>query len=194
MSKRIVIADDEAVIRLDLKVMLEQMGHWVVGEADNGETALDLVRIHHPDLVIADIMMPKKNGLELAETLNRERIAPVLILTAYSGIEMIEKANEAGVLAYIVKPFRRADLEPAIELVVSRYREVFALEQQLTSVQGQMEAEKLINQAKKILMNKFNVGEQEALRRIQAQSLKLNKSSEEVASAIILTNKTLSDS
>jgi AmiR/NasT family two-component response regulator len=194
MSKRIVIADDEAVIRLDLKVMLEQMGHLVVGEADNGETALDLVRTHHPDLVIADIMMPKKNGLELAETLNRERIAPVLILTAYSGIEMIEKANEAGVLAYIVKPFRRADLEPAIELVVSRYREVFALEQQLTSVQGQMEAEKLINQAKKILMNKFNVGEQEALRRIQAQSLKLNKSSEEVASAIILTNKTLSDS
>ena len=121
-SARVVIADDEAVIRMDLRAMLEGLGHAVVGEAGNGEDACHLARSLKPDVVILDIMMPKVSGLKAAATISAERIAPVILLTAYSEPAMIDEATKAGVLAYLVKPFRREELQPAIDVAVARYR------------------------------------------------------------------------
>ena len=119
---RVLIAEDEPVLRMDLRSVLENMGHTVVGEADNGEDATILARNLKPDLIILDIMMPKMTGLQAAAAISKERIAPVLLLTAYREAGMIEEASRAGVLAYLVKPFRAEELEPAIEIALSRYR------------------------------------------------------------------------
>jgi AmiR/NasT family two-component response regulator len=186
---RVVIADDDAVIRMDLRGMLEEIGHEVVGEADNGETACYLARSLKPDLVILDIMMPKVSGLEAAAIINQERLAPVLLLTAYSEAPMIERATEAGVLAYLVKPFRRQELQPAIEIAIARYRELSALEGELDSLQDQMETRKVVGKAKAILMERQGLAEREAFRRLQAQSLSLNKPLREIADAIILADE-----
>jgi AmiR/NasT family two-component response regulator len=186
---RVVIADDDAVIRMDLRAMLEEIGHEVVGEADNGETACYLARSLKPDLVILDIMMPKVSGLEAASIINQERLAPVLLLTAYSEAPMIERATEAGVLAYLVKPFRRQELQPAIEIAIARYRELSALEGELDSLQDQMETRKIVGKAKAILMERQGLAEREAFRRLQAQSLSLNKPLREIADAIILADE-----
>jgi two-component system, response regulator PdtaR len=185
----VLIADDDAVIRMDLKAMLEEIGHSVVGEADNGETACYLARSLKPDLIILDIMMPKMSGLDAASAINQERLAPVLLLTAYSEAPMIEQATQAGVLAYLVKPFRKQELQPAIEIAVSRYRELAALEGELDSLQDQMETRKIVGKAKAILMERHGLAEREAFRRLQAQSLSLNKSLREIADAIILTDE-----
>src|SRR5580704_8095926 len=168
---QILIADDDAVLRLDLRTMLESMGHCVVGEADNGETAIYLARSLQPDLIILDVMMPKQNGLEAAEVIGKERLGPVMLLTAYSDVAMIEQANRAGVLAYLVKPFRQQELQPAIEIAISRYREMLALEGAVTNAQEQMETNRLIGRAKRVLMDRHNVGDQEAYRRLYAQAL-----------------------
>ncbi len=186
---RVLIADDDAVIRMDLKAMLEEMGHEVVGEADNGETACYLARSLKPDLVILDIMMPKLNGLEAAAAINQERLAPVLLLTAYSEAPMIEQATRAGVLAYLVKPFRTQELQPAIEIAIARYRELAALEGEIEGLQDQMETRKIVGRAKAILMERQGLAEREAFRRLQAQSLAMNKSLREIADAIILTDE-----
>lgn len=188
-SIRALIADDEAVIRMDLRAMLEDLGHEVVGEADNGETACYLARSLKPDLVILDIMMPKMNGLEAAAQINHDRIAPVLLLTAYSETSMIEQATQAGVLAYLVKPFRKQELQPAIEIAVARYRELAALEGELGSMQEQMETRRSVGKAKAILMQGHGLSEREAFRRLQAQSLTLSKSLKEIADAIILADE-----
>jgi two-component system, response regulator PdtaR len=185
----VLIADDDTVIRMDLKAMLEEIGHNVVGEADNGETACYLARSLKPDLIILDIMMPKMSGLDAASAINQERLAPVLLLTAYSEAPMIEQATQAGVLAYLVKPFRKQELQPAIEIAVSRYRELAALEGELDSLQDQMETRKILGKAKAILMERHGLAEREAFRRLQAQSLSLNKSLREIADAIILTDE-----
>lgn len=186
---RVLIADDDAVIRMDLKAMLEELGHTVVGEADNGEAACYMARSLKPDLVILDVMMPKVNGLEAAAAINGERIAPVLMLTAYSEAQMIEDATRAGVLAYLVKPFRRQELQPAIEIALARYRELLALEGELDSLQDQIETRKIVGRAKAILMERHGLAEREAFRRLQAQSLSMNKSLREIADAIILTEE-----
>src|ERR1041385_1524816 len=186
---RVVIADDDAVIRMDLKAMLEEIGHEVVGEADNGETACYLARNLKPDLVILDIMMPKMNGLDAAAIINRERIAPVLLLTAYSEAPMIEQATQAGVLAYLVKPFRKQELQPAIEIAVARYREMTALEGALESMQDQAETRRIVGKAKAILAERHGLVEREAYRRLQAQSLALNRPLKDVAEAIILADE-----
>src|SRR5258708_11201392 len=186
---RVVIADDDAVIRMDLKAMLEELGHEVAGEADNGETACYLVKRLKPDLVILDVMMPKMNGLEAAAAISSERLAPVLMLTAYSEAPMIEEATKAGVLAYLVKPFRKQELQPAIEVALARYRELAALEGELDALQEQMEARKIVGRAKAILMDRNGLSEREAFRRLQAQSLALSKSLREIADAIILTDE-----
>jgi two-component system, response regulator PdtaR len=185
---RVLIADDDAVIRMDLKAMLEEIGHEVVGEADNGETACYLARSIKPDLVLLDIMMPKMNGLEAAARINQERIAPVLLLTAYSEAPMIEQATRAGVLAYLVKPFRKQELQPAIEIAMARYRELAALEGEVEGLQDQMETRKTVGRAKAILMERHGLAEREAFRRLQAQSLSMNKSLKEIADAIILAD------
>jgi len=186
---KVLIADDDAVIRMDLRAMLEELGHEVVGEADNGETACYLARSLKPDLVILDVMMPKMNGLDAAAAINQERLAPVLLLTAYSEAAMIEKATQAGVLAYLVKPFRRQDVEPAIEIAIARYRELAALEGELGSLQEQIETRRIVGRAKAILMGRYNLSEREAFRRLQAQSLGLNRSLREIAEAILLTEE-----
>src|SRR5947209_6329698 len=136
---RVLIADDDPVIRMDLKTMLEGLGHEVVGEADNGEAATYLARSLKPDLVILDVMMPKVSGLQAASAINSERLAPVLMLTAYSEAPIVEEATKAGVLAYLVKPFRKQELQPAIEVALARYRELSALEGELGALQEQAE-------------------------------------------------------
>ena len=184
---KILIADDDAVLRLDLRTMLEGLGHTVIGEADNGETACYLARSLQPDLIILDVMMPKMNGLDAAEVISRERLGPVMLLTAYSDVPMIEQANRAGVLAYLVKPFRQQELKPNIEIAISRYREMQALEGALETAQEQMESNRTVGRAKRILMDRHHISDQEAYRRLQAQSLATNRPLRDIAEAILLT-------
>lgn len=184
---RILIADDDAVVRLDLKSMLAAIGHCVVGEADNGETACYLARSLRPDLVILDVMMPKCSGIEAAEIISRERLGAVMLLTAYSDVPMIEQATRAGVLAYLVKPFRQQELQPAIEIALTRYREMTALEGALETVQGQIEGNRLVGRAKRVLIERHGISDQEAFRRLNTQALATNRTVREIAEAILLT-------
>jgi AmiR/NasT family two-component response regulator len=183
---RVLIVDDEPVIRLDLRTMLEAMGHEVVGEADNGADALQLARTLQPDLVIADLMMPEMDGIELSRRLAKERIAPVLVLTAYSEPEMVMGADRAGVLGYLVKPFREADLAPAIQVAVSRYRELRALEAQNLNLAQEIQARRRIGRAKRVLMQQLGLSEEEAFRRLQQTAEQTGKPLAEVAEAILL--------
>lgn len=186
---KVLIADDDAVIRMDLHTMLEELGHQVICEADNGETAYQMARNLKPGLVILDIMMPRMSGLEAAAAISRERLAPVLLLTAYSEASMIESATQFGVLAYLVKPFRKQELQPAIEIAVTRYRELCALEGELDSLREQMETRKIVGRAKAILMEREGIAEREAYRRLQAKSLSLNRPLREIAEAVILAEE-----
>ncbi|CUU09601.1 MAG: response regulator [Fimbriimonadales bacterium] len=186
---RVLIVDDEPVIRMDLRAMLESMGHTVVGEADNGETALALARTLQPDLVIVDIMMPGMDGIELSRRLAKERIAPVLILTAYSEQAMIEGADKAGVLGYLVKPFREADLAPAIQVAVSRYREMRAIEAQMLNLEREMKARKTIGRARRVLAQKLGISEDEAFRRMVNTAESTGKPLVEVAEAVLLAHQ-----
>jgi response regulator NasT len=184
---KILIADDDAVLRLDLRLMLESLGHCVVAETDNGESACYLARNLRPDLTILDVMMPKVSGLEAAEVLNRERLGPVLMLTAYSDVPMIDQANRAGVLAYLVKPYRQQDLQPAIAIAVTRYREMLALEGALQGAQEQVEINRVVGRAKRILMERHSLSDQEAYRRLQAQALATSRPLRDICEAIVLT-------
>ncbi len=186
---RVLIVDDEPVIRMDLRAMLESMGHTVVGEADTGEAALALARALKPDLVIVDIMMPGMDGIELSRRLAKERIAPVLILTAYSEQAMIEGADKAGVLGYLVKPFREADLAPAIQLAVSRYRELRAIEAQMLNLEQEMRARRTIGRAKRLLAQKLGISEEEAFRKLTSTAETTGKSLAEVAEAVLLAHQ-----
>ncbi len=186
-SLRILIADDESIIRLDLKKTLESMGHKVVAEASDGQRAIELARSTEIDLAILDIKMPEVDGLDVAKVLTDEKIAPVLLLTAYSQRDLIDRAKEAGVFGYLVKPFKEPDLVPAIEIAISRYREMLALEKELDSVTDKLETRKIVDQAKGILMDKRGMKEQEAFRWIQVQSMNTRKTMREIAEAVILT-------
>ncbi|HET6454627.1 MAG TPA: response regulator [Armatimonadota bacterium] len=184
---RILIADDESIIRLDLKKILESMGHKVVAEASDGKAAVEQAHKGELDLAILDIKMPEMDGLDAAKILTQEKICPVLLLTAYSQQDLIDRAKEAGVFGYLVKPFKEADLLPAIEIAISRYKEMTALEQELGSVQDALETRKLVDRAKGILMDKRGMRETEAFRWIQLQSMNTRKSMREIAEAVILT-------
>src|SRR2546421_12746594 len=173
LQGKVLIADDDPLIRLDLKTMLESIGHEVVGEADNGENACYMARSLKPDLIILDVMMPKMDGLKAASVISGERLAPVLMLTAYSEAPMIEEATRAGVLAYLVEPVRKQELQPAIEVALARYRELQALEGEIDSLHDQIETRKTVGRAKSILMERYGLSEREAFRRLQAQSLAL---------------------
>lgn len=186
---RVLIVDDEPVIRMDLRAMLESMGHTVVGEADNGETALALARSLQPDLVIVDIMMPGMDGIELSRRLAKERIAPVLILTAYSEEAMIEGADRAGVLGYLVKPFREADLAPAIQMAISRYREMRAIETQMINLEREIKARRTIGRARRVLAQKLSISEEEAFRRLVSTAESTGKPLAEVAEAVLLAHQ-----
>ena len=192
MSKspfRVVIAEDEALIRLDLKEMLEEEGYEVAGEAGDGETAVKLAVEHRPDLVILDVKMPVLDGLSAAEQIAADRIAPVVILTAFSQRELVDRARDAGAMAYLVKPFTKADLVPAIEMAVSRFTELRALEAEVGSLRDRLEVRKLLDRAKGVLQAEHGLSEPEAFRWIQKTSMDRRVSMREVAQAVL--DKTL---
>jgi response regulator NasT len=185
---RVLIADDEPIIRLDLKNMLESLGYEVIAEAGDGISAVEAARTLKPDVAILDIKMPSMDGIDAANILNSEKIAPVVLLTAFSDMDLINRAKEAGVFAYLVKPFRESDLRPAIEIAISRYKEFLALEEEVDELEDKLETRKLIERAKGILMDQYGLKEQEAFRRIQVQSMNTRKTMKEIAEAIIIAH------
>ena len=182
---RILIADNESIIRMDLKELLEEAGHEVVGEAVDGLKAVELTRKFKPDLVIMDIKMPEMDGIDAAKIISNEKLAPVLLLTAYSQKEIVEKAKDSGVLAYLVKPVKESNLFPAMEIALSRFREYMDIEQELNDLRNSLEMRKLLDRAKGILMDAYSLNEQDAFRRIQQYSMAKRKSIREVAESII---------
>lgn len=186
-QSRVVIAEDEALIRLDLKEMLEEDGYAVVGEAGDGEAAIRLAQELRPDLVITDIKMPVLDGLSAAERIAGERIAPVVILTAFSQRELVERAREAGAMAYLVKPFSKSDLVPAIEMATSRYAELAALEAEVSSLTDRLETRKLVEQAKGLLQSRHGMSEPEAFRWIQKNSMDRRLTMRKVAETVVET-------
>ena len=186
---KVVIADDEPLIRMDLRLALDEMGHRVVGEAEDGRQAVSLARTLHPDLLILDIRMPQMDGLEAARVVREEGLAPVLLLTAYAEDDMVARADAAGVLAYLRKPFRREDLAPSIVLALGRHRERQALEGEVEGLKERMEARRIVGRAKALLMERHNLTEREAFHRIQAQSQSLQKPAHEIAQAIITASE-----
>jgi AmiR/NasT family two-component response regulator len=184
-ARRVVIAEDEALIRLDLKEMLEEEGYLVAGEAGDGETAVKLTEEHRPDLVILDVKMPVLDGISAAERIAGARLAPVVILTAFSQRELVERARDAGAMAYLVKPFSKADLLPAIEMAVSRYAEIAQLENEVHDLQGRLETRKLVDRAKGILQTDLGMSEPDAFRWIQKTSMDRRLTMREVAHAVI---------
>jgi len=189
LQTRVVIADDESVIRMDLKEMLHNLGYLVVGETGDGESAVNLARELKPELVIMDIKMPGMDGIQAARVLTEEQIAPVLLLTAFSQKELIEGAKDAGVVGYIVKPFRDSELVPAIEVALARFREFRELEDEVGDLRETLETRKLIERAKGILMDGQGLKEADAFRRIQKLSMNSRKSMKEVAEAIVLAQQ-----
>lgn len=185
---RVLIADDDPIIRLDLKQMLENLGYQVVAEAEDGQSAIDLATQHRPDVCVLDVKMPVKDGIDAATEIAEEGIAPAVLLTAYSDSELIERAKDAGVFGYIVKPFKPSDLSPAIEVARSRFEANSQLIKEVSTLQERLEARKVVEKAKGILMSTQGLSEQDSYRRIQQQSMNARKSMREVAEAIILAN------
>jgi response regulator NasT len=188
-QRRIVIAEDESIPRMDLREMLGNLGYLVVGEAGDGRSAVNLARELRPDLVVMDIKMPEMDGISAAKVLTEEKIAPVLLLTAYSDREFIEGSLDAGVMGYLVKPFREAELVPAIELALGRFREFRAIEKQLDDTREVLETRKVVERAKGILMDTQGLREADAFRTIQKLSMNNRKSMREVAEAILLAHQ-----
>ncbi len=182
---RIVIADDEAIIRMDLKEILEGAGHQVVGETANGRRAVAIVRDARPDLVILDVKMPDMDGVEAARLIAAEHLAPVLLLTAFDDSELIERAKDAGVLAYLVKPVEEKNLFPAMEIAMSRWQEMESLEKELSEMRDSLETRKLLDRAKGILMKAHNISEDEAYRRLQRYSMEKRRPLKDVAAAVV---------
>ncbi len=186
---RVIIADDESTYCMDLREMLTNLGYLVVGETGDGRSAVNLARELRPDVVLMDVKMPDMDGIEAAKILTEERIAPVVLLTAYSQRDLVDRAKEAGVVGYLVKPIQEADLAPAIEIALSRFREFRELEKEVDNLQDQLETRKLVDRAKGILMDTQGLTEAAAFRRIQKMSMNTRKSMKEIAQAIILTHE-----
>jgi AmiR/NasT family two-component response regulator len=187
---RVIIADDESIIRMDLREMLANLGYLVVGEAGDGRSAVNLARELKPDVAILDIKMPDMDGIEAARILTGEKIAPVVLLTAYSQRDLVERAKEAGVVGYITKPMRESDLAPAIEVAMARFSEFRALEKEVGDLKQALETRKLVDRAKGILMDTQGLTEAEAFRRIQKMSMNKRRPMKDVAEAIILAHQT----
>lgn len=188
---RVLVAEDEALIRLDLVELLTEQGYDVVGEAADGEVAVTLARELDPDLVVMDVKMPKQDGIAAAQTIAEERIAPVVMLTAFSQRELVERAREAGAMAYVVKPFDASDVVPAIEIAMARYAEIRAVEAEVSDLEERLESRKAVDQAKGLLQQQFGMSEPEAFRWIQKSAMDMRKSMREVAEGVIeLANKT----
>ncbi len=183
--RRVLIAEDEALIRLDLREMLQEEGFDVVGEAADGEQAVTLAAELTPDLVICDVKMPKMDGIAAAAQIAGKRIAPVVILTAFSQRDLIERARDAGAMAYLVKPFQKRDLLPAIEMATSRFAEIRALEAEVTGLRERLEARKVIERAKGVLMSSHGMSEPEAFRWIQRAAMDNRTSMRSVAELVL---------
>lgn len=183
--RRVVVAEDEALIRLDIVEILSAQGFDVVAQADNGEDAVSLAQEYRPDVVLMDVKMPKMDGISAAEHIAKERIAPVVLLTAFSQKELVDRATEAGAMAYVVKPFTENDLIPSIEVAISRYEQIKALEHEVTDLKEQFETRKLVDRAKSLLITKMGLTEPEAFRWIQKTSMDRRLSMREVAETII---------
>jgi response regulator NasT len=182
---RVVVAEDEALIRLDLVEMLTESGYEVVGQAGDGETAIELTEKEKPDLVVMDVKMPKLDGISAAERIAKQRIAPVVILTAFSQRDLVERARDAGAMAYLTKPFTNEDLMPAIELAVSRFQEIKQLDAEVNDLQDQLKARKTIDRAKGLLMSKLNLTEPQAFKWMQKTAMDKRRSMVEVANIVI---------
>ncbi|MGI6798438.1 ANTAR domain-containing response regulator [Gordonia sihwensis] len=186
-ASRVVVAEDDSLIRMDLIEMLRDEGYDVVGEAPNGQVAVDLAEQLRPDVVIMDVKMPVRDGIDAASEIARKRIAPVVMLTAFSQREFVERARDAGAMAYLVKPFNQADLVPAIEVALSRYRELKVLEAEIADMSGRFEARKLIERAKGLLMDKQGMTEPEAFRWIQRNAMDKRATMKAVAEIVVDT-------
>lgn len=187
VPRRVVVAEDEALIRMDLVEMLREEGYDVVGEAGDGQVAVELAESLRPDLVIMDVKMPRRDGIDAASEIAAKRIAPVVILTAFSQRELVERARDAGAMAYLVKPFSISDLVPAVELAVSRFREVTALEREVADLSDRLEARKLIERAKSVLMVRQALTEPEAFKWIQRAAMDRRSTMKAVAQVVLET-------
>jgi len=185
MPTRVVIAEDEAIIRLDLREILEEEGYEIVGETGRGDEAVQLVKEHRPDVVILDIRMPGIDGLEAAKQIAGERLAAVLMLTAFSQRDLIEQARDAGALAYLVKPFDRNDLVPQIEVALGRHREIVALSQEVKGLEQQIETRRTVDRAKGILMDDTGLKEHEAFTWIQRTAMRDRRTMREISLQVI---------
>jgi AmiR/NasT family two-component response regulator len=183
---RVIIADDESVIRADLREMLTNLNYLVVGEIGDGRSAVNLARELKPDVVIMDIKMPDMDGIEAARLMTEEKIAPVLLLTAYAQRDLVDRAKEAGVVGYLVKPFREQEIVPAIEIALARFVEFRELEKEVGDLNETLETRKVVDRAKGILMDSQGLTEQEAFRKIQKMSMNTRKPMKEIAQAIVL--------
>lgn len=182
---RVVVAEDETLIRVDIVEILTGQGYEVVGEADNGQKALELATELEPDVVLMDVKMPIMDGITAAEHIARDKIAPVVLLTAFSQRELVERAREAGAMAYVVKPFNENDLVPAIELAVARFDELRALEEEVSDLAEQFATRKLVDRAKSLLTTTLDLSEPEAFRWIQKTSMDRRLSMREVAQTVV---------
>jgi two-component system, response regulator PdtaR len=191
--RRVVIAEDEALIRMDLAEMLAEESYEVVGQAADGEAAVAMAREHRPDLVVLDVKMPKLDGIAAARAIAAERIAPVVILTAFSQRDLIERARDAGAMAYLVKPFTKHDLVPAIEMAVSRFAEVRLLEAEVADLAERLETRKVVDRAKGVLQRQLELTEPEAFRWIQKTAMDLRLSMKQVAEGVIEHGPSLVD-
>ena len=188
-SLRVVIADDESIIRLDLKETLQRMGHTVVAEAGDGRSAIEMVRREKPDLVVLDVKMPEMDGIDAAKEISNARLAPVVLLTAYSQQDLVRRAMEAGVFGYVVKPFTESDLMPAIGVAIARFEEFSTISSQAESLSQALETRKIVDRAKGVLMDRHGLSEQEAFRRIQQQSMHTRRPMKEIAEAILIASQ-----
>jgi response regulator NasT len=182
---RILVAEDEALTRTILRARLEKLGHQVVGEAENGVQAVEAARSHKPDAIIMDIRMPEMDGIEAARQIVGERPTAILFLTAFSEDTLVEQASDAGALAYLMKPFRKEDLAPALEVAVRRFRQLQGQQEKISQLEETLETRKLIERAKGILMDRHHMTEDEAFKRIHFQARNQNKKMREIAQSII---------
>src|SRR5215204_7753538 len=183
--RRVLIAEDEALIRLDLAEMLREEGYEVVGEAGDGQEAVDLAESLRPDVMIMDVKMPRRDGIDAASEIASKRVAPVVILTAFSQRDLVERARVAGAMAYLVKPFQKKDLVPTIEMATTRFAEIVALEQEVGGLQERLEARKAVERAKGVLMTEHGMTEPEAFRWIQRTAMDRRTTMRAVADAVL---------